>query len=102
MSTDLFQVLAEGDPKAAFPVVEHLARHQRVEHGCTRQWYTKVEAEQPPDLCVPVELQKNKHIGVSTLLKTVDTYDFMIYASDVTVTFASLKSSPKKKLYFCN
>lgn len=95
-------MLAEGDPKAAFPAVEHLARHQRVEHGRARQRHAKVEAEQPPDLRIPVELQKNKHAGVSTLFKTIYTHDFMIYASDVTVTFASLKSSPKKNLYFCN
>lgn len=94
-------MLAEGDPKAAFPVVEHLARHQRVEHGRARQRDAKVEAEEPPDLRIPVELQKNKHIGVSTLL-TIYTQDFMIYASGVTVTFASLKSSLKKNLYFCN
>lgn len=84
-------MLAEGDPKAAFPVVEHLARHQRVEHGRARQRDAKVEAEQPPGLRIPVELPKDKHIGVSTLLKTMYTQDF-----------AALKSSLKKNLYFCN
>lgn len=76
-------MLAEGDPKAAFPVVEHLARHQRVEHSRARQRYAKVEAKQPPDLRIPVELQKNKRARVSTVIKTIYTHDFMIYASAI-------------------
>lgn len=59
MLTNLFEVLSEGYPKAAIPVVEHLACHQSVEHSCASQWYTKVEAKQPPVLCIPVELQVN-------------------------------------------
>lgn len=53
---DLFEVLAESYPKAAIPVVEHLASHQRVEHSRAGQRDAKVEAEKPPVLCIPVEL----------------------------------------------
>lgn len=49
-------MLAESYPKAAIPVVEHLARHQRVEHSRAGQRDTKVEAKQPPVLCISVEL----------------------------------------------
>lgn len=76
-------MLAEGDPKAAFPVVEHLTRHQRVEHSRARQRYAKVEAKQPPDLRIHVELQKNKHTRVTTAIKTIYTHDFVINASAI-------------------
>lgn len=59
--SNLFEVLTEGYPKAAIPVAEHLACHQRVEHSCAGQWHTKVEAKQPPVLCIAIELQVNKH-----------------------------------------
>lgn len=49
-------MLAESYPKAAIPVVEHLTSHQRVEHSRAGQWDAKVEAKQPPVLCIPVEL----------------------------------------------
>lgn len=54
--SDLFEVLAESDPKAAIPVVEHLARHHRVEHSRAGQRDAKVEAKQPPVLYIRVEL----------------------------------------------
>lgn len=57
----LFEVLGEGDPKAAVPVAQHLACHQRVEHGRARQRHAEVEAEHPPVLRIPVELQKKKN-----------------------------------------
>lgn len=60
--SNLFEVLTEGYPKAAISVVEHLAGHQSVEHSCTGKWYTKVEAKQPPYLCISIDLQGNKHM----------------------------------------
>ena len=54
-------MLTEGYPKAAVPVVEHLAGHQRVEHSGAGQGYTEVEAKQPPVLCIPIELQGNRN-----------------------------------------
>lgn len=59
--SNLLEVLTEGNPKAAIPVTEHLAGHQGVEEGCAGQRHDKVEAKQPPVLCIPVELQENKH-----------------------------------------
>lgn len=58
---NLFEVLAESNPKAAIPAVEHLAGHQSVEDSCANQRHTKVEAKQPPVLCISVELDSNKH-----------------------------------------
>jgi len=60
-------VLTEGYPKAAIPAVEHLAGHQSVEHSGAGEWDTKVEAKQPPVLCIPVELPENKHMVYSQI-----------------------------------
>lgn len=57
---NLFEVLGESYAQAAVPVVEHLARHQRVEHSCACQWHAEVEAKQPPVLCLNVELHVRK------------------------------------------
>lgn len=54
----LFEVLTESDPEAAIPAVEHLAGHESVEDSCANQWYAKVEAKQPPVLCISVELHE--------------------------------------------
>lgn len=62
MISNLFEVLTEGYPKAAFPVVEHLTCHQRVEKSCACQWDAEVEAKQPPVLSISIELQENTHM----------------------------------------
>lgn len=89
-------MLGEGDPKAAVPVVEHLTCHQCVEHGCARQRYTKVEAKHPPVLRIPVELQKNRHVRVTTLLKMIYSHCFML--CDLCLRWDSFASLPKKNL----
>lgn len=61
MLLNLFEVLTESDPEAAIPAVEHLAGHESVEDSCANQWYAKVEAKQPPVLCISVELERDKH-----------------------------------------
>lgn len=55
-------MLTERYPEAAVPVVEHLAGHQGVKDAGAGEWHTKVEAKQPPVLCILVELRRDKHM----------------------------------------
>lgn len=69
----LFEVLTEGNAKAAVPVVEHLAGHQSVEHSGAEQRYTKVEAKQPPVLCFRIE-----HHEVRLWVKHAGAHGFIL------------------------
>lgn len=61
MSTsNLFEVLTQGDTQAAVPVVEHFAGHQGIEDGGAGQRYAEVETKQPPVLGILIEL-KERH-----------------------------------------
>lgn len=62
-------MLTQSYTQAAVPVVEHLTGHQSVKDSRAGQRYTEVEAKQPPDLDVPVKLQRPasvKHVACVT------------------------------------
>ncbi len=45
MTSYLFKVFAEGDPKASVSVVEHFTCHEGVENSCAGQWHAEVKAK---------------------------------------------------------
>lgn len=87
-------MFSKGNPKAAIPVVEHLKCHQRVEHSCACQRYAKVEAKQPPVLCILIELQVNKHTLTSTSSHWPISY---LQVSAHTITYFNSLLHNKKK-----
>lgn len=60
--SNLFEVLTQSYPKAAFPTIEHLCCHQRVEDSSANERYTEVAAKQPPVLSLHVELERKARV----------------------------------------
>lgn len=53
-------MFTEGDSQAAIPPVQHLTSHEGVEDRGAHQGHAEIEAEEPPVLCILVELQMKK------------------------------------------
>lgn len=61
--TYLLEVLAEGNPQAAIPPVEHLTGHEGVEDRRAHQGHAEIEPEEPPVLHVLVKLPGEEEKG---------------------------------------
>lgn len=55
----LLHVVVEGDAHAFFPT-EHFTGHKRVEDSCAGQREAEIEAKEPPDFHILVELGKER------------------------------------------